>query len=126
MKQTVAADYAGAGATHDTRGEFMLRARDRRDADRAVVIHMTYEQMVDARDRLTALIDNPPAWTRAGRERATADAEDLDACTCIEFCDQDPATACSLSGTPHVHPEIPGHPGVYGPCPVHPNRPGDH
>jgi hypothetical protein len=69
MKHTVVADYAGAGATHDTHGEYMIRARDRRDADRAVVIHMTYEQMVDARDRLTALIDNPPEWTRAGRRK---------------------------------------------------------
>lgn len=72
MKHTVEADYAGAGATHDSRGEFTVRARDRRDSDRAVVIHMTYEQMIDARDRLTALIENPPAWTRAGRERSTS------------------------------------------------------
>lgn len=35
-------------------------------------------------------------------------------------------TACSLSGIPHVHPEVPGFPGAYGPCPVHPGRPGDH
>jgi hypothetical protein len=55
-----------------------------------------------------------------------SDYDEIDACTCVEFCDQDPATACSLSGQPHVHPEIPGHPGVYGPCPVHPDRPGDH
>ena len=54
------------------------------------------------------------------------DLEDLDACTCVEFCDEDPKTACSLSGRPHVHPEIPVWPGVYGPCPVHPDRPGDH
>ncbi|WP_369043450.1 hypothetical protein [Streptomyces sp. Midd1] len=52
--------------------------------------------------------------------------EDLDECTCIEHCDQDPKTACSLSGIPHVHPEISGAPGVYGPCSVHPGRPGDH
>ncbi|MCA1845096.1 MAG: cysteine/serine-rich nuclear protein [Actinobacteria bacterium] len=52
--------------------------------------------------------------------------EDLDDCTCIEYCDEDPKTACSLSGIPHVHPETPGWPGITGPCPVHPGRPGDH
>ena len=52
--------------------------------------------------------------------------DEIDDCTCIEYCDQDPKTACSLSGRPHVHPEIPGMPGVYGPCPIHPERPGDH
>jgi hypothetical protein len=52
--------------------------------------------------------------------------DEIDDCTCIEFCDEDPATACSLSGIPHVHPDLPGRPGIYGPCPVHPGRPGDH
>jgi hypothetical protein len=52
-------------------------------------------------------------------------SEDLNDCPCVEFCNEDPKTACSLSGIPHVHPEIPGMPGVYGPCPVHPERPGD-
>lgn len=52
--------------------------------------------------------------------------DETDDCTCIEHCGEDPKTACSLSGIPHVHPEIPGMPGVYGPCPVHPGRPGDH
>ncbi|MFF5931942.1 hypothetical protein [Streptomyces hydrogenans] len=44
----------------------------------------------------------------------------------IEYCDEDPKTKCGLSGIPHVHPEDPNHPGAYGPCPVHPGRPGDH
>ncbi|RZU28218.1 hypothetical protein EV284_6384 [Streptomyces sp. BK022] len=47
-------------------------------------------------------------------------------CLCVVSCAEDPATACSLSGERHVHPEIPGRPGVYGPCPVHPDAPGDH
>lgn len=46
-------------------------------------------------------------------------------CLCVVSCDEDPATACSLSGQRHVHPEIPGQPGIYGPCPVHPDAPGD-
>jgi hypothetical protein len=46
-------------------------------------------------------------------------------CLCVVSCDEDPATACSLSGQQHVHPAIPGQPGVYGPCPVHPDAPGD-
>ncbi|MEU5978479.1 hypothetical protein [Streptomyces sp. NPDC047315] len=47
-------------------------------------------------------------------------------CLCVVNCGEDPATACSLSGeTSHVHPAIPGRPGVYGPCPVHPDAPGD-
>ncbi|GAA5070458.1 hypothetical protein [Streptomyces similanensis] len=46
-------------------------------------------------------------------------------CLCVTSCDEDPATACGLSGQRHVHPEIPGRPGVYGPCPVHPDALGD-
>ncbi|MEU8682907.1 hypothetical protein [Streptomyces sp. NPDC048611] len=55
-----------------------------------------------------------------------SDWDEIDACTCIEYCDEDPKTACGLSGIPHVHPETPGWPGITGPCPVHPGRPGDH
>jgi hypothetical protein len=50
----------------------------------------------------------------------------MDTCKCVEFCNEDPRTACSLSGRPHVHPEDRRHPGAYGPCPDHPERPGDH
>lgn len=39
-------------------------------------------------------------------------------CLCIVDCDDDPDTACSLSGDWHVHPGEP--------CPVHPDAPGDH
>lgn len=47
-------------------------------------------------------------------------------CLCVTHCAEDQATACSLSGTgPHVHPPLPGHPGAYGPCPRHPDAPGD-
>ncbi|ANJ07160.1 hypothetical protein [Streptomyces parvulus] len=59
-------------------------------------------------------------------EITVEDLNEIDDCTCIEFCDEDPKTACGLSGAPHVHPETPGFPGVTGPCPVHPGRPGDH
>ncbi|MFJ4342660.1 hypothetical protein [Streptomyces sp. NPDC088915] len=49
-----------------------------------------------------------------------------DECTCVTNCAEDPKTACALSGRRHVHPAIPGRPGVYGPCPEHPDAPGDH
>lgn len=52
--------------------------------------------------------------------------DEIDDCTCIEYCDEDPRTSCRLSGRPHVHPEDPKHPGACGPCSVHPDRPGDH
>jgi hypothetical protein len=63
--------------------------------------------------------------TTSTTSRAEALAE-IDACTCVEHCDEDPTTTCGLSGIPHVHGEDPTHPGAYGPCPVHLGRPGDH
>lgn len=63
--------------------------------------------------------------TPTGRARVAMPRE-IDECTCVEYCNQDPRTACRLSGTPHVHPADPSHPGAYGPCPAHPERPGDH
>ncbi|MFJ1757294.1 hypothetical protein [Kitasatospora sp. NPDC088134] len=62
---------------------------------------------------------NSRRWTRAQCSSATED------CTCVEHCDEDPATVCNLSGRPHVHPADPPRPGVWGPCPEHPGRPGD-
>jgi hypothetical protein len=44
-------------------------------------------------------------------------------CTCVISCSDDPATACSLSGINHVHPDEGS--GIFGPCPVHPDAPGD-
>lgn len=49
---------------------------------------------------------------------ATAEASGPAACECITSCADVPATACSLSGEPHVHPET-------GRCPAHPAAPGD-
>lgn len=51
------------------------------------------------------------------------DGYPIDDCTCVEFCDQDPRTACSLSGQRHVHPASTGE--GFGPCPVHPDASGD-
>lgn len=45
-------------------------------------------------------------------------------CTCVTSCAEHPPTACSLSGIPHVHPDDGS--GTFGPCPAHPDRPGDH
>ena len=42
----------------------------------------------------------------------------IEACTCVYSCADDPATACSLSGEFHVHPDS-------GECPLHPDAPGD-
>lgn len=44
-------------------------------------------------------------------------------CTCVHTCAEDPVTACSLSGTWHVHPD--DGLGIFGPCPEHPDAPGD-
>ncbi|MBO0676828.1 hypothetical protein JRC04_05065 [Mycolicibacterium sp. S2-37] len=44
-------------------------------------------------------------------------------CTCVFSCADDPMTACGWSGVEwHVHPA--SQPG-FGPCPVHPDAPGD-
>jgi len=45
-------------------------------------------------------------------------------CVCVTDCAEHPPTACSLSGIPHVHPDNGS--GTFGPCPVHPDAPGDH
>lgn len=57
--------------------------------------------------------------------RVTADdtQDEVRDCTCVEFCNQDPKTACSLSGRRHVHPA--SQRSGFGPCPVHPDAPGD-
>lgn len=43
-------------------------------------------------------------------------------CTCVYDCANDPESACSLTGTWHVHP---GHVAGFGACPEHPDAPGD-
>ncbi|WP_331762508.1 hypothetical protein OG612_45605 (plasmid) [Streptomyces sp. NBC_01527] len=47
-----------------------------------------------------------------------------DECTCVITCAEDPASACALSGQRHVHPDPSGL-GTFGPCPEHPDAPGD-
>jgi len=76
QKRTVSANYVGVGVTTDHSRPFTVRARDRRDAERVVVVHMSYAEMVDARDALTELIDNPPAWTRLFTHRPDATRDD--------------------------------------------------
>ncbi|WP_326742786.1 hypothetical protein [Streptomyces sp. NBC_01768] len=44
-------------------------------------------------------------------------------CMCVEFCNEDTKSACRLSGRRHVHPASQG--SGFGPCPVHPDAPGD-
>ncbi|MEY9839433.1 hypothetical protein [Streptacidiphilus sp. EB103A] len=58
--------------------------------------------------------------SQAARRTALQDAQE---CTCVVSCADDPATACSHSGVLHVHPAGPV--GTFGPCPVHPDAPGD-
>jgi hypothetical protein len=49
---------------------------------------------------------------------------DIGDCTCLYSCGDDPAEGCSLSGREwHVHPQ--DRRGVTGPCPLHPDAPGD-
>ncbi|MFG2864695.1 hypothetical protein [Streptomyces sioyaensis] len=47
---------------------------------------------------------------------------DQDACTCVTNCDEAKG-GCSLAGRRHVHPRT--RTGQYGPCPEHPDAPGD-
>lgn len=53
----------------------------------------------------------------------TTTALDISDCTCVVSCDEDPDSACSLSGINHVHPDDGS--GTFGPCPLHPDAPGD-
>ncbi|MFD8339987.1 hypothetical protein ACFV42_46480 [Streptomyces solisilvae] len=41
---------------------YMVRGRDRANQDRPVVIQMTRDEMITARDDFTRLIDSPPDW----------------------------------------------------------------
>lgn len=47
---------------------------------------------------------------------------DTSLCRCVHTCADDPDTACHLSGEWHTHPD---EEGGFGPCPVHPDAPGD-
>ncbi|REF00376.1 hypothetical protein DFJ69_5908 [Thermomonospora umbrina] len=60
-----------------------------------------------------------------GLPAAASKPEDVqrEECTCVFSCAEDRETACSLSGTWHVHPD--NGLGIFGPCPAHPDAPGD-
>ncbi|MFE3268898.1 hypothetical protein [Streptomyces sp. NPDC059215] len=74
--------------------------------------------------RLDLLADRHRCLPRVPADGADAAPDEIQDCTCVEFCNEDPKTACSLSGRRHVHPASQG-PG-FGPCPVHPDASGDH
>ncbi|MET8291493.1 hypothetical protein ABZV80_40925 [Streptomyces sp. NPDC005132] len=73
--------------------------------------------------RLDLLADRHRCLPRVPADVADSVLDEIQDDTCVEFCDEDPKTACSLSGRRHVHPASQG-PG-FGPCPVHPDAPGD-
>ncbi|QKW06974.1 hypothetical protein HUT18_11760 [Streptomyces sp. NA04227] len=52
-----------------------------------------------------------------------ASVDEVQDCTCVEFCDEDPKAACSFSGRRHAHLASQG--SGFGPCPVHPDALGD-
>lgn len=58
-----------------------------------------------------------------GKLTLAEDVADSRECRCVFSCADDPDTACSLSGTHHVHPGT--RTGTFGRCPVHPDAPGD-
>ena len=91
--------YKATRAGHD--GQGWTLARIDRMADR----HRCLPGVGDA--------DGPP-------EPALDEIQD---CTCVESCDEDPDTACGLAGRPHVHPASQG--AGFGPSPIHPDAPGD-
>ncbi|MFJ9900522.1 hypothetical protein ACIQPR_45065 [Streptomyces sp. NPDC091280] len=76
--------------------------------------------------RLDLLADRHRCLPRAEDTDDSSDSvmDEIQDCTCVEFCNEDPKTACSLSGRPHVHPASHRSSG-FGPCPVHPDAPGD-
>ncbi|GHF32895.1 hypothetical protein GCM10010218_12450 [Streptomyces mashuensis] len=53
---------------------------------------------------------------------APSSSADEDACTCVTHCDEAEG-GCRLAGRRHVHPRT--RTGQYGPCPEHPDAPGD-
>ncbi|SHU66420.1 Uncharacterised protein [Mycobacteroides abscessus subsp. abscessus] len=59
------------------------------------------------------------------KEATTMSITTMAECTCIYDCSNDHASRCSLSGSWHVHPDDPQTSGVFGPCPIHPDAPGD-
>lgn len=71
-------------------------------------------------ERLNRMADRHRCLPRVSNDDALDEIQD---CTCVEFCNEDPKTACSLSGRRHVHPASQG--AGFGPCPVHPDAPGD-
>ncbi|WP_331726421.1 hypothetical protein [Streptomyces sp. NBC_00470] len=68
------------------------------------------------RHRCTPRVDN------TGSSVSSA-SDDIQECTCVVSCDEDPRSACTLSGRRHVHPASQG--SGFGPCPEHPDAPGD-
>lgn len=84
------------------------------------------EQTPEARlagDPISQVLMGDPVYRAKMRELGRRPSEDPADCTCVYSCADDPATACSLSGVWHVHPDTGS--GVFGPCPVHPEAPGD-
>lgn len=75
--------------------------------------------------RVHRLPGGRPAAVLVGHDTAPRTlAQEVADCTCVVSCADHPPTACSLSGIPHVHPDDGS--GTFGPCPVHPDAPGDH
>lgn len=82
---------------------------------------LTKAEAEQARDHYAA---EREAYDRASMDAEVAHARaQVAACVCVENCAEHPPTACSLSGTLHVHPDDGS--GTFGPCPIHPDAPGD-
>ncbi|MFF3959142.1 hypothetical protein ACFYY1_39010 [Streptomyces sp. NPDC001890] len=75
--------------------------------------------------RLDLLADRHRCLPRVedAAESSGSTLDEIQDCTCVEFCNEDRKTACSLSGRRHVHPASQG--SRFGPCPIHPDAPGD-
>lgn len=78
--------------------------------------------VIDLADKLGVMLGR---WHRTdvAIPRAAKPAAVVLDCMCLVSCASDPLTRCSLSGQWHTHPD--DGTGVYGPCPVHPDAPGD-
>ncbi|NUR01533.1 MAG: hypothetical protein HOY79_34895 [Streptomyces sp.] len=75
--------------------------------------------------RIDLMADRHRCLPRVGDADGSAESalDEIQDCTCVEFCNEEPKTACQLSGRRHVHPASQG--TGFGPCPVHPDAPGD-
>ena len=106
----------------ETRSHVIIRQSMASEVERLTrVLERTVVQLAAKEaelDRLEEEAGVPIERRTTKLERAKQEVLTMLECACVFSCADDRPTACSLSGQFHVHPEL-------GPCPVHPDAPGD-